>query len=283
MNRALQNCDKNALTHLLTCLRVAECGRELSHREWLDMMALHYGLPITDLSPVCVCGTANSVEHALICRKGHHQVGMHDDVRDFLGSMIKSAGKVVALEPQFPPIPPGVPVPSGTNLKVGARSDIQIWGLDPQGQSIYVDVRVSFPHCKSHERRTPSQIHKFNEKQKQKAYGARASFNNSRLVVFSCLSTGHLSEMSQSFLKGIAHQLSRKAYAPGDVGYVSSYNAYITSMRSRLAFILARGASMCLRADRDVNRFYEARLRQHNELAMGYADLYMGLDLRAEN
>ena len=39
---------------------------------------------------------------------------------------------------------------------------------------------------------------------------------------------------------------------------------------------------MCLRADRDVNRYYATRLRQHHHLAMGYADLFLGLDLLAE-
>ena len=89
--------------------------------------------------------------------------------------------------------------------------------------------------------------------------------------------------MSNSFLKTIAHKLSRKTHAPGEVGYLTSYNAYITSFRSRLAFIIARGASMCLRADRDVHRFYTARLRQQLELSSGYADLFMGMDLLAES
>jgi hypothetical protein len=246
--RALQNCDKNALTHLLTCLRIAECGRELSRREWHDMMAFHLGLAIPDLPPRCICGSQNSVEHALVCRKGHFQTKMHDEVRDYLGSLLRAGGCTVGWEPLIPLPPEDVFMPRGTNLAAGARSDLQVWGLDPQGQSIFVDVRISFPDCKTHKERSPSQIHEFNQKQKEKHYSARIKFNNSRFVVFSCLSTGHLSERSHSFLKGIAHRLSRKAHAPGEVGYTSSYNgrnAYITSMRSdpgqsRLAFIIAR-------------------------------------------
>ena len=40
---------------------------------------------------------------------------------------------------------------------------------------------------------------------------------------------------------------------------------------------------MCLRADRDVNRRYAARLQQQLDLSSGYADLFMGMDLLAES
>lgn len=282
-SRAVQNCDQNALSHLLTCRRVAENGRELSRREWLDMVALRMGLPITDLPAKCICGADNSVEHALVCRRGHHQVRLHDDIRDFLASICVAAGLVVETEPQFAPVPPDVPLPRGTIRADGARSDLLIWGLDPQGQSNFVDVRVSFPHCPTHEGRSPSQIHAANEKEKLRKYGARANFQQSHYTTVSVLVTGHVNGQGHGLLKALGHKMSRKTHAPGEVGYLTSYNAYITSFRSRLAFIIARGASMCLRADRDVNRRYAARLQQQLDLSAGYADLFMGMDLLAES
>lgn len=58
-------------------------------------------------------------------------------------------------------------------------------------------------------------------------------------------------------------------------------NAFNTSLRSRLTFIIARGADMCLMANRDVDRYYPARLRQQHSLVIGYADLLVGLDRSA--
>lgn len=114
---------------------------------------------------------------------------------------------------------------------------------------------------------------------KWKFYGARAKLHNCRLSTFAFLYSGHLSLQSDSLLKTIAHKLARKAHAPADIGYATSYNALITSFRTHIAFAIARGTSMCLRADRDLSRHYRACLRQQKELAMGYTDLFMGMDL----
>ena len=97
-SRAKQNCDKNALTHILTT------SRSRLHGEWpcdgLPRMVgfdgnSFWSLTVHDRPDKCICRQPNSVDHALTCRRGRFQGHMQDAARDLgLSEKIKAKKQI---------------------------------------------------------------------------------------------------------------------------------------------------------------------------------------------
>ena len=59
----------------------------LNKQEFRDAICLRYGWKIPNTPKTCGCGTANSVDHTLICAKGGYVAMRHNALRDFNAEM----------------------------------------------------------------------------------------------------------------------------------------------------------------------------------------------------
>ena len=77
---------KGASTWLGT-LPIEEHGFTLYNRAFRDALALRYGWHPNGMASTCLCGKANSVQHALNCIKGGLPIHRHNDVQDLTASL----------------------------------------------------------------------------------------------------------------------------------------------------------------------------------------------------
>ena len=88
----------------LTTLPLREFGFNLTKGAFQDAMHLRYGWPLKYLPSHCVCGSSNSVEHALTCPTGGYTIHRHNDIRDTTAAMMAEVCRDVTTEPRLQPI-----------------------------------------------------------------------------------------------------------------------------------------------------------------------------------
>ena len=88
----------------LTVLPLQSLGYVLNKQEFRDSLCLRYGWKIPNTPQFCACGKRNSVDHALICKKGGYVSMRHNRIRDLEASMLKDVCKDVRIEPELLPI-----------------------------------------------------------------------------------------------------------------------------------------------------------------------------------
>ena len=81
----------------LTTLPLKEHGFLLSRRDFRDALALRYDWQRESVPATCVCGTAFSADHAMMCSFGGFPTIRHNELRDFLGSLLTQVCHNVAL------------------------------------------------------------------------------------------------------------------------------------------------------------------------------------------
>ena len=107
-----------------------------------DALALRYNFGIKDAARKCVCGSDNSINHSLICKRGGYVSLRHNSLRDVLAELLETAGcKDVTTEPLLIPVN-GRELPAGANKADGAR-------LDVSARSVWNPLERAFFRCKS--------------------------------------------------------------------------------------------------------------------------------------
>ena len=113
----------------LTTLPLKEHGFLLSRRDFRDALALRYDWQLESVPATCVCGTAFSTDHAMMCSLSGFPTIRHNELRDFLGSLLTQVCHNVALEPQLVPLEGEVFRSRTTNNSQEARADIRALGF----------------------------------------------------------------------------------------------------------------------------------------------------------
>ena len=100
--------------------------------------------------PNHVCGTNNTVEHALSCTNGAFPSIRHNKIKDPTAHLLTQVCPDVAVEPALQPLT-GEHLHQSAITGDEARLDIKAYGFwnCPQ-QSAYYDVRVFNPHAASY-------------------------------------------------------------------------------------------------------------------------------------
>ena len=189
----------------------------------------------------------------MVCKHGGLQLKIHNDVVEVLRSFILSMRGKVLLEPplRFAADAEERKQFSEEDAK-NLRADLKA-SLSGISKTIYVDACGTFPNARSiRGLESPADIHARARKRKNDKYGLRiATHLQAQFVVFSFLYNGHLSAESQKFVKLLASRKTKMSSLSGTIGYRSTYNGFVTSLRAHMAFAIARGYSRFLRGSRE--------------------------------
>ena len=225
----------------LQCLPLENCGFQLNKQEFHDAVSLRYGHPISGIAKVCACGTENSVNHSLICKKGGFVSMRHNSLRDTIASALTSVCKDVKTEPKLIPLTEEQ-LQRSANTADDARLDISARNFwFPMGRSFF-DIRVLHPGSTSNAGNL-CQMYERHEKEKKRLYNERViqiEKGTFTPLVFS--TSGGMSNETGKFLKRLALLLSSKTG--------QDYSHCITFLRKRLRFDLLRTCVISLRGYR---------------------------------
>ena len=191
-------------------------------------------------------------------------------MRDLLGEVLDEICVNVSLEPALKPLD-GEQLAPTANSSESARVDIKaggFWG-ESRHECAFFDVRVFYPHARSHRHRSLPQIYRSQEQEKRRQYEERI-LNVERgtftPLVFSA--TGGAGPAATAFLKrlggGGGEYSSRKS---------SSYAQTLNWIRCRLSFALLRSGILCLRGARTVRPANSASELRQPDLAVVEARL----------
>ena len=95
----------------------------------------------------CACGKKNSVDHAMICKRGGYVHMRHNALRDTEAKFLSEVCSDVRKEPKLIPTPEDY-VESCTDP--GARPDVSARSLWSSCEKTFFDVMVSHPTADSH-------------------------------------------------------------------------------------------------------------------------------------
>ena len=154
----------------LTTLPIVDFGFYLNKQSFIDAMCLRYGWRIKGMPSSCACGTQNSINHALNCKKGGFVSKRHNEIRDIEAEMLSEVCSPVQTEPQLLPIT-GEDVRG--NQAEEARLDIAAVGLWGPQELSFMDVRIFNPNCDSYRDKTPADVYTLHENEKKNAYNGR--------------------------------------------------------------------------------------------------------------
>ena len=165
---------KKGCSAWLTSLPLKEFGFVLNKQEFTDALHLRYNLPFRNMPSYCSCGNKNSLDHALICKKGGFVAMRHNQIRDLTVNLLTEGGcKDVKPEPPLLPLSGETFNLKSTNTSPDARSDISARGVWNTLDKTFLDIRVFHHGAVSNQ--CPNIEDSFNkhEEEKKRKYNKR--------------------------------------------------------------------------------------------------------------
>ena len=182
------------------------------------------------------------MNHCLTCKKGGYVTLRHNSLRDLsveiLGEICKDVGK----EPHLLPVT-GEQLPTGSNVKDGARLDVSARGVWTPLARAFLDIRVFNPQAQTNRTKSIKQMYCSHENQKKREYNARVmniEKGTFTPVVFS--TSGGMGKEAEKLLKRMATKVSYKRK--------EDYCHTISFLRRRYRFDLLRSCAIALRGYR---------------------------------
>ena len=225
----------------LTALPIQSLGYVLNKRDFRDSLCLRYGWKIPNVPQFCACSKKNTIDHALICKKGGYVSMRHDRIRDLEASMLKDVCKDVKVEPELLPI--GNADPDSTNVALKARLDVSAVGVWSPMERTFLDVRILHPNSPSYQGKPIEKLYEEHENAKKRAYNQRviqverATFTP---LIFS--TSGGMAQECTKYHKRVAELVANKTK--------EEYSKVVSHMRTRLRFTLLKSTLIALRGVR---------------------------------
>ena len=91
-------CEKGAGAWL-SALPLQSLSYTLNKQEFRDAICLRYGWRIPNTPAYCACGSKNSVDHTLNCKRGGYVDMRHNNIRDFEATLLQEVCRDVKIEP----------------------------------------------------------------------------------------------------------------------------------------------------------------------------------------
>ena len=243
MVRKIDTAQEIGASNWLASLPIRAQGFALNKQEFLDGLALRYGWPVEGLPKTCACGSPNSVNHSMTCKKGGFVCIRHDEVRDLTASILKEVCNDVSIEPTLLPLDGEHLQYRTANTSREARVDISARGFWTRGQKSFVDIRIFDPMAPCHRELPLEAAHRRNEQEKIRAYGERIQHvDHGSFTPLVFTTSGGMGPKAKCFYRKLAETLAEKKHQPR--------SHVITWMRCRLSFSLLRSALLCLRGTR---------------------------------
>ena len=224
----------------LSCLPIKQLGYSINKQEFKDAICLRYGWAIPNTPNYCACGKRNSVDHALICKRGGYVSMRHNCLRNIEAKLLEDVCKDVIIEPELLPV--NAEITSG-NCSENARLDISCIGLWNPCERNYFDIRITHPNAESHKEKTLDQLYSENEQEKKRSYNDRVvNVEKGTLTPLVFTTSGGMSPECAKMNKQLAELIARKRN--------ESYAHVIQYVRTRLRFALLRCTVIAIRGVR---------------------------------
>ena len=248
LNRLVELAMEKGASSWLSVLPLDDHNFSLHKGAFKDAICLRYGWKLPNTPTKCTCGTAFSIDHAIICPKGGFPTIRHNELRDVTASLLSEICHNVATEPRLQPLSGESLTHRSAITSDDARLDIRARGFWSAAQDAYFDVRVFHQNASSNRSVSLSAAYKKHEDIKKRAYGQRVREVECGVftpLVFS--TTGGMGREATTFYKRLADRLARKRQMP--------YPVVISWLRCKLSFAAVRSSIMCIRATRSsINR-----------------------------
>ena len=272
LKRATQLNSEKGSSCWLSSLPIASCGFYLNKRAFHDALCLRYNWRIEQMAVICACGERNTVNHALICKKGGFVIRRHNEIRDIEAELLDEVCISVTKEPPLLPL-------SGERVRGNqadeARLDVSAIGFWRPQEKMFVDVRVFDPNCQSYKEREPNTIYAHHETQKKNEYNDRVlNVEHGTLTPLVFSTTGGWGREATKFHKHLAQLIAEKRS--------ENYSTVMGFIRKRLRFTLLRTVLESLRGSRGIRRKYLNRAWKIQDTDINIID-YRDSDLILQN
>ena len=227
----------------LSTLPLKEEGFHLTKQAFVDLIRIRYGWQLQSFPSICECGTTNTIEHSLSCKKGGFVTLRHNDIRNTTAKLLSEVCNEVRIEPMLQPL-------SGENVGNSndsdqARSDICARSFWVSGQMAFYDVRVFNPLAKRYRDLELTACYRSNEKEKKNHYNQRimeVEHGSFTPLVFAA--TGGMGRECTKFYNRLSEMIAEKRNV-----CKSKISSYI---RRKIKFSLLRSLIRCIRGSRSV-------------------------------
>ena len=227
----------------LSCLPIRKYGFCLNKAEFRDCLRLRYRKELANLPSKCHCGAKFEMNHALNCPQGGLIIIRHNEVRDFLASVINKVQNDVEVEPKLQPIDGERFLTRSTLTGEQAHPDIRARGFFRAGQHAFFDVKVINPNSDTYITTQTSKVYERAEKQKTSAYNERIiNVEHGSFVPLIFSVTGGMGKRAQNFSKLLCDKISFKTR--------QRYSDVVNSYRCRLSFLIGKMVLLCIRGSR---------------------------------
>ena len=243
LKRSVELARKKGSSSWLTTLPLKEHGFLLNKSEFRDAIRLRYGWSLSNLPQLCNCGTAFSVDHAMICHLGGIPTIRHNEIRDLTATLITEVCHNVSTEPLLQPLSGEHFSHQSANTEPNARLDIRARGFWSTGQDAFFDVRVFHPNASSNRSSTIAAAYRKHETIKKREYAQRVLEVEHGVftpLIFS--TTGGMGREATTFYKRLADKIATKQK--------TSYSKVMGWLRCRVSFAILRSAILCIRGSR---------------------------------
>ena len=241
--RKIHTAQETGASNWLTSLPIRAKGFSLNKQEFVDALALRYGWPVAGLPHTCACGSPNTVDHTMTCKKGGFVCIRHNEVRDLTASMLREVCRDVSTEPSLLPLEGERLRYRTANTTNDARVDVGARGFWTRGQKAFFDVRIFDPMAACHRELSLEAAHHRNEQEKMRAYSERIlHVDQGSFTPLVFTTSGGMGPKAKCFYSRLADLMSEKKHQPR--------SHVVAWMRCRLSFSLLRSALLCLRGTR---------------------------------
>ena len=171
LQRILSYATETGASSWLTILPVHGHGFALHKGAFRDAICLRYGWHPSGLPSTCACSKNFTVEHAMNCPTGGIPTMRHNELRDFIASLLSEVCHNVCVEPHLQPCTGEIFLIASVNVEDGARLDVasdEFWGS--RYQRVFIDVKVFNPNAPSYKASSLSSLYRRLEKEKQRRY-----------------------------------------------------------------------------------------------------------------
>lgn len=243
-------CEKGAGAWL-SALPLQALSFTLNKQEFRDAVCLRYSWRIPNTPAYCACGSKNSVDHTLNCKRGGYVNMRHNNIRDFEATLLSEVCKDVKIEPMLLPV--GNSETSSSNQAERARLDVSAVGIWSTFERTFLDVRVVHVNSPSYMDKTPEQIYLQHEREKKRTYNHRIlEIEKGTFTPLVYSTTGGMGPECTIYHKRIAELLSVKR---GE-----AYADVINFIRTRIRFSLLKSTLIAVRGVRGKSRRGESSI-----------------------
>ena len=224
----------------LSALPLKSRGYVLNKQEFRDALCLRYGWKIEGMPLHCGCGSRNSLDHVLTCKRGGY-VGMrHNVLRNREAKLMEKVCHDVRIEPAL--LPTADEMVQGTAAD-GARCDVSARGIWSNYDKTFFDITVTHPNAQSHMNKPINKLYKEFETRKKSKYNDRiTNVERGSFTPLVFTTTGGMGAECEKLNKRLAELIAIKSR--------QNYSQVIADIRRQLCFALLKATVIAVRGYR---------------------------------